>query len=56
VKDQNVVVDGNIITSNGSLISYQSALTLLSRMASKRKADEVAEAIQYARFSQQAYQ
>jgi transcriptional regulator GlxA family with amidase domain len=50
--DTNVVVDGNIITSNGSLVSYQAALVLLSKIASPSKAQEVSEAIQYQRFSQ----
>lgn len=49
--DSNVVVDGNIITSNGSLVSYQAALVLLSKMASANKAQEVSEALQYQRFS-----
>jgi transcriptional regulator GlxA family with amidase domain len=53
--DTNVVVDGNVITSNGSVVSYQAALTLLKMMTSERKANEVAEAIQYARFSNQPY-
>ncbi len=55
IEDQNVVVDGNVITSNGSLVSYQAALTLLAKMTSKWKADEVAEAIQYSRFSSKEY-
>ena len=50
--DTNVVVDDNVITSNGSLVSYQAALTLLSKIASPDKAQEVSEAIQYQRFSQ----
>jgi transcriptional regulator GlxA family with amidase domain len=50
--DTNVVVDGNIITSNGSLVSYQAALVLLSKIASPSKAQEVSEVIQYQRFSQ----
>ena len=53
--DQNVVIDGNIITSNGSLVSYQAALTLLGKMTSERKANEVAEALQYQRFSEKKY-
>lgn len=53
--DTNVVVDGNVITSNGSVVSYQAALTLLKMMTSESKANEVAEAIQYARFSNQPY-
>lgn len=53
--DQNIVIDGNVITSNGSLVSYQAALTLLGKMTSERKANEVAEALQYQRFSEKKY-
>jgi len=53
--DQNIVIDGNVITSNGSLVSYQAALTLLGKMTSERKANEVAEALQYKRFSEKKY-
>jgi transcriptional regulator GlxA family with amidase domain len=53
--DQNVVVDGKFVTTNGSLVSYQGALTLLKLMSSQRKADEVAEVLQYSRFSQAKY-
>jgi len=53
--DQNVVIDGNIITSNGSLVSYQAALILLGKMTSERKANEVAGALQYQRFSAKKY-
>lgn len=53
--DQNVVVDGNVITSNGSVVSYQAALTLLKLMTSESKANEVAETIQFARLSNQSY-
>ncbi len=53
--DQNVVVDKNVITSNGSLVSYQAALTLLAKISSPSKSQEVADALQYARFSQQTF-
>lgn len=53
--DQNVVVDRNVITSNGSLVSYQAALVLLGKMTSESKANEVAEALQYKRFSTKNY-
>lgn len=53
--NSNVVIDNNVITSNGSLVSYQAALALLAKMTSERKANEVAEALQYQRFSQQRY-
>lgn len=49
--DQNVVVDGMIVTSNGSLVSYQAALQLLRLMSSESKAQEVADTLQYSRFS-----
>ena len=49
--NQNLVVDGGIITSNGSLVSYQAALKLLHLMSSESKAKEVADALQYSRFS-----
>ena len=49
--NRNLVVDGRIITSNGSLVSYQAALKLLHLMSSESKAQEVADALQYSRFS-----
>ncbi|OUR86621.1 transcriptional regulator [Gammaproteobacteria bacterium 42_54_T18] len=49
--NKNVVVDGNIITSNGSLVSYEAAFVLLSKMSSSGKANEVAEALQYTRIA-----
>lgn len=54
-KDANVVVDNNIVTSNGSIVSYQAALTLLRLMSSEGHARDVAEAIQYQRLSAQPY-
>lgn len=53
--DSNVVIDVRVITSNGSLVSYQAALLLLSKMTSRAKAKEVAETIQYSRFSDREY-
>ncbi|MCW8886510.1 MAG: DJ-1/PfpI family protein [Motiliproteus sp.] len=53
--DRNVVIDGNFITSNGSLVSYQAALMLLKKMSSESKAKEVAETLQYQRFSTQPF-
>jgi transcriptional regulator GlxA family with amidase domain len=44
--DTNYVIDGKVITSNGSLVSYQAAFALLEQMASSRKANEVREALQ----------
>lgn len=48
-------VDGNILTSNGSLVSYQAALKLLSLMSSNSKAQEVADTLQYSRFSDKKF-
>jgi transcriptional regulator GlxA family with amidase domain len=47
--DQNVVIDKNIITSNGSVVSYQAALTLLEKLSSKDFSKEISEAIQWQR-------
>lgn len=44
--DTNYVIDGNVITSNGSVVSYEAALALLSRMSSESRANEVKEALQ----------
>lgn len=45
-EDRNYVIDGNVITSNGSVVSYQAALALLEQIASKSKAKEVRDALQ----------
>ncbi len=47
--DTNYVIDGNVITSNGSVVSYQAALALLEQMSSKGRAKEVEEALQMQR-------
>lgn len=47
--DTNYVVDGNVITSNGGLVSYQAALFLLSKLSSERKSKDIAETLQYER-------
>lgn len=49
VHDQNVVVDGNRITSNGSVVSYQSAILILLQMSSEKNAQEVFESLQMER-------
>ena len=49
--DQNLVIDSNILTSNGSVVSYQAALTILKNISSVSKAKEVADAIQFPRLS-----
>jgi len=51
IEDQNVVIDGNIITSNGSLISYQSALIMLAKMSSLKNAKSVFETLQMQRLT-----
>jgi len=47
--DTNYVIDGNVITSNGSVVSYEAAFALLEKMASPRKAQEVRDALQVKR-------
>ncbi|TQV80035.1 DJ-1/PfpI family protein [Exilibacterium tricleocarpae] len=49
LKDRNIVVDGTIITANGSLISYPAALVLLSMMSSPAKAKQVYATLQMER-------
>ncbi|MCB5360439.1 DJ-1/PfpI family protein [Vibrio lentus] len=55
IADTNYVIDDKVLTSNGSLVSYQAALKLLNLMSSQSKAQEVADALQYSRFSNQAF-
>lgn len=45
-EDTNYVIDGNVITSNGSVVSYQAALALLEQMSSKGRVAEVRETLQ----------
>lgn len=47
----NYVVDGNIITSNGGPVSYQSALKLLEMLSSKSFAQKISSNIQFDRIS-----
>lgn len=47
--DQNVVIDSNVITSNGGPVSYQAAFELLARLSSQKFATEISEAIQFNR-------
>lgn len=49
VENQNLVVDRNRLTSNGSLVSYQAALVLLAKMSSEERAKEVFETLQMER-------
>lgn len=51
VFDQNVVVDGNVMTSNGGVVTYEASLELLKHIAGKGKAKEVSEALQFNRIS-----
>lgn len=44
--DVNFVVDGNVLTSNGGLVSYQAALKLLEEISSPSRAKEIKEALQ----------
>ena len=45
--DETVVVDGNIVTSNGSLVSYEAAFELLSQLAGDAASQEVANLIYF---------
>jgi transcriptional regulator GlxA family with amidase domain len=47
--DQNVVIDSQVITSNGGPISYQSAFELLAKLSSEKFAKEISESIQFNR-------
>ncbi len=44
-----VVVDENIVTSNGSLISYAAAITLLENIAGQDRGQKVAETLYFTR-------
>ena len=49
IKNQNYVIDENIITSNGSVVSYTAAVKLLSLMSNEKLAQEVFDALQLGR-------
>lgn len=49
--DQNVVVDGKLITSNGGPVSYQAAFELLSQLSSEKYAQEISQLIQFDRLA-----
>lgn len=49
--DQNVVIDKNIITSNGGAVSYQASLLLLGKLGSPAQAQEVSELLQIPRLT-----
>lgn len=44
-KEDNVVVDGNLVTSRGPGTAFQFALTLVERLINKEKASEVAKGL-----------
>jgi transcriptional regulator GlxA family with amidase domain len=48
--DQQVVVDGNLVTSIGGAVSYEGSLALLQLIAGPKTADRVAEALYYFRW------
>ncbi len=50
--NSNVVIDGNVITSNGGAVSYQAALKLLEKLSSPKFSKEISEAIQLNRLEQ----
>lgn len=47
--DQKFVIDKRVITSNGGPVSYQAAFELLSKLSSRKFAQEISEAIQFNR-------
>jgi len=49
--NKNVVIDGNVITSNGGPVSYQAAFELLGKLSSKKFAKEISESIQFNRLA-----
>lgn len=51
---EKVVVDGNLVTSNGSVVSYTAALTLLEQMTSSAFSEKVAANIYYNRVASPA--
>jgi transcriptional regulator GlxA family with amidase domain len=49
--DQNVVMDKNIITSNGGAVSYQASLALLRKLGTPEQTQEVSEMLQIPRLA-----
>ncbi|NOQ14066.1 MAG: DJ-1/PfpI family protein [Methyloprofundus sp.] len=47
--DQNVVIDSQVISSNGGPVSYQAAFELLAKLSSEKFANEISTAIQFDR-------
>ena len=54
VTDQNVVIDRNLISSNGSVVSYEAALVLLSKLSSEKKAKDIEDYIQLTRLTEKS--
>lgn len=50
-ENKNYVIDGNIITGNGSVVSYTAAIKLLSLMSNKKLAQEVFDTLQLGRIT-----
>jgi len=48
-EDVNFILDGNILTSNGGVVSYQAALKLLEEMSSSARAKAIEETLQFNR-------
>lgn len=51
-EDMNFILDGNILTSNGGVVSYQAALKLLEVMSSSARAKAIEETLQFNRIRQ----
>lgn len=49
--DVNVVIDGRVLTSNGSVVSYEAALALLEQLTSNVLTAEVAHDLQFERIA-----
>ena len=49
--DQNVVVDGRVVTSNGGPVSYQGAFELLAKLSSDKFAKQIEDTIQFGRLA-----
>jgi transcriptional regulator GlxA family with amidase domain len=47
--DQNVVVDGNVITSNGGSVTYQATFELLAHLGSDKFANEISGSLHFDR-------
>ena len=52
--DINVVIDDGVLTSNGSVVSYEAAIALLAKLTSDEFAAEVANDLQFKRVANSA--